>query len=643
MGTTPLRLQGVSGDIQEMTTGQEAYLAYLAGLQLAAATVSDPGMLTLSATGNTSIGTYSNTFYNQAVGTHPGTSLSIGTTNTTVYQKTGTASEAGANFHRPLQWDDTLTGIQQMDDTDFNTCVDRLISTIFTNEYPGAIRLGSSSPGGDWSTFISGVFSDTRTDGTTITYNLYKRATMTSPVAYLPCRIENTYDIRQMSAAEAQESFGQRAKTRIMSSADYIGAYQLRSSVAGAPTAGGTWLARGTATDTRNTTADVNYTRNSTVNYQGIYTRNSTSNFAGIYTRDSTVNYQGIYTRNSTNTFDGAYTRNSTNTFDGTYVGNYTTAFAGTYVGNYTTNFAGIYAGNYTTNFAGIYTRNSTSDYAGDFLGNFTGDYIGDYAGEFTGDYIGNYLGNFTGDYVGNFLGNYTGDFVGNTNYTRISTRISTRNRAVYRPPTYIAPYPSFPGGTSYYLGNFLGNFTGDFVGDTNYTRISTRDTTVNYAGIYTRDSTVNFAGIYSRNSTTNFASDYTRNSITIFTGDFLGNYTGDYVGDYIGNYTGDYVGDYLGNYSGTYTGDFLGNYTGTYTGDFLGNYTGTYTGDFLGNYTGDYVGNYLGNYTGDYVGDFLGNYTGDYVGDYLGNFAGETIQSANAVIETYTLYVRTA
>jgi hypothetical protein len=44
-----------------------------------------------------------------------------------------------------------------------------------------------------------------------------------------------------------------------MSSADNVGAYQLRSSAQGAPVAGGTWVARGTATDSRNTTAEINY------------------------------------------------------------------------------------------------------------------------------------------------------------------------------------------------------------------------------------------------------------------------------------------------------------------------------------------------------------------------------------------------
>lgn len=579
MGTTPLKLEGSDGDLKEMSTSEENYVAYLAGLHLAGLAKTDVGMLTDVSTSNTNIGSYSNTFYNQAVGTHPGSSLSIGTTTTTVYQKTGSVSETG---NRPFQWDDTLSGIQQMDDTDFNTCVDRLVSTIMTNEYPGTFRLGSASPGGDYSVFLSSIFSDTRADGTNVAYNIYQRDTMTAPTTTLPLKLINTFDIKEMTAAEAQTSFGQRAQNRIMSSTDAVGAYQLRSSAQGAPSAAGTWVARGTATDTRNTTTETAYTRDSNVDYTRLSTRNSTADYTANYTRTSTRTSQPDFTRLSTRTSQP----------------NFTTDFSAVYTRNSTADFTRLSTRtsqpNFTTVFSAVYTRNSTSDFIGDFTGNFTGDFIADY----------------TGDYTGNFLG----DFIGDTNFTRISTRTSVRNRLGHIVIHYQGNPPGRPGNVSHtihYHGDFAGNFTGDFVG------------LRHYSAIYTRNSILI--------SQPNFTNIFTRNSTTTFTGDFAGNFTGDYTGDFIADYAGDFLGNFIG--------DFAGNFTGNYIGDFIADYAG----NFLGNYVADYAGDFVGNFLGNYVGDFEGNFLGNYIGDFTGNFTGTTLSSSSTTVETYTLYVRRA
>lgn len=52
-----------------------------------------------------------------------------------------------------------------------------------------------------------------------------------------------------------------------------IGTHEIRSSADGAPTAPGTWVARGTATDTKQTTSQQLFTRDSTVNFQANYTK----------------------------------------------------------------------------------------------------------------------------------------------------------------------------------------------------------------------------------------------------------------------------------------------------------------------------------------------------------------------------------
>jgi len=652
MGTTPLRLEGSDGTMKEMTTAEENYLAYQAGLYLADLTTGAVATLTTTSTGATSIGTYTNTFFNEAVGTTAAQGITSGSTATTLYQKSGSVSEA--SIIRPLQWDGTLDGIQQMDDTDWNSQILRIMTTIFTNQYPGTFRLGSSSPGADYSVFITNVFSDTQTDGTTVNYNIYQRDTMAAPTAARAMKIKQSSPIQlqEMTDAEIKANYGLRVQNRIMSSLDYVGAYQLRTSAQGAPSAGGSWVARGTATDTKKTTADANYTRvstrDSTTNFTIVSTRVSTRDSTSNFTRDSTFNF----TRDSTSNF----TRNSTSDYIGDFTGNY----AGNYVGTRD------------------YTRNSTSDYLGDFTGNYIGNYIGDtdftrnstttFTGDFTGNYTGNYIGdtnftrNSTSDFLGNFVGNYTGDFIGDTNFTRTSTTNYTRtsyrilgqgdfNLRIYpgqnqfnvTAPAFFGniyqpnPGPLYFNGTSWYMGNFVGdfvgNFAGDFVGTRNYTRVSTRDTTINYTGDFTGD----YVG------TRDYTRDSTRNSTSDFVGDFTGNYVGtrDYTRDSTRNSTATFTGDFTGNYIGDtdFTRVSTRNSTSTFTGDFTGDYTGNFTGDYTGNFIGDYTGNFVGNYTGDFTGDYIGNFTGNYTGDY----AGETIQSSSTTVETYTLYVRYA
>ena len=616
MGNTPLRLEGSDGTMKEMTTAEENYLAYQAGLYLADLTTGAVATLTTTSTGATSIGTYTDTFFNEAVGTTAAQGITSGSTATTIYQKSGSVSETG--IVRPLQWDGTLDGIQQMDDTDWNAQILRIMTTIFTNQYPGTFRLGSSSPGADYSVFITTAFSDTQTDGTTVNYNIYQRDTMTAPTAARAMKIRQSSPIQlqEMTDAEIKANYGLRVQNRIMSSLDYVGAYQLRSSAQGAPSAGGLWVARGTATDTKKTTADANYTR--------VSTRDSTSNFI----RNSTA----VFTRDSTRDS----TRNSTSDYVGDFTGNYTGNYVGTrdYTRNSTSDYLGDFTGNYTGNYIGDtdFTRNSTSTFTGDFTGNYTGNYIGDT----------NFTRNSTSDFLGNFVGNYTGDFIGNTNFTRTSTRDSTRTsyRLLGQGDYNVRLYPgqnqwnvkypasAFYGGAAFYMqgsawyfgnfvGNFVGNFAGDFVGTRNYTRVSTRDTTINYTGDFTGD----YVG----------TRDYTRDSTRNSTSDFVGDFTGNYVG------TRDYTRDSTRNSTATFTGDFTGNYIGDtdFTRVSTRNSTTTFTGDFTGNYIGNYIGDYTGDFTGDYVGNFVGNYTGDY--------AGETIQSSSTTVETYTLYVRYA
>jgi hypothetical protein len=389
---TPIKLEGGTGDLKEMTTGEEAWLAYQCGLQLAASTTSDVAALTTTAGSNTNIGTYTNTFFNEAVGTHPGSSITSGSTATTVYQVIGTATEAGADFHRPIRWNGT--GFEEMDDTELNALADRLLGLVFANNYPGDYQLASSSPGVTYDTHIAGVFSDTRTDGTNISYNIYQRQSMVSPPSEVKCvKVFNdttSFDgLKEMSNTEIAYTLGQRMKTRIMSSANNIGAYQLRSSAAGAPSDPGTWAARGTATDTKNTTSDVDYSATYSAVYSAVYTRDRTENFVGNYTRDRTENFVGNYTNPDAINYQRI---RITSRLKLTPVFDNQTPYPGYlyYIGNYLGDYLG------------------PASYAGDYVGNFVGNYDGDYVGNFLGDYEGNYEGNYLGNYLGETIGSGT-------------------------------------------------------------------------------------------------------------------------------------------------------------------------------------------------------------------------------------------
>ena len=398
---TPIKLDGSDGDIKEFTTNEENYLAYQIGLRLAAAAKNTPGSLNdIQQGGATTVGTYTDTSFDQAVGTHPESGITTTTTNTSLYQNPGSGTETGDNFKRPIHWNTALTpdAIQEMTDTNFNACIDRLLSTVFTNDYPGTFELASSAPSGDYTAEISNIFTDTRTDGTTVNYSIFKRRTMTAPTTVRSIAIkrddestkpDNFAGLQEMTDAEITETFGERAKTRIVAS--LIGTYQLRSSADGVPTDSGTWVAKGTATDTRQEKGDVDYTRNSTItsvdSFAGDYTGDFTGNYVGEYAQDFVGDFTGNFSGNyiGANTSTRESTRNSLSyTFDGPIY--YTGNFTGNYVG--IADYASTSTRNSTDTFTGNYSSTSTRNSTDDFVGNYGQDYVGDYVGDYTGSTI---------------------------------------------------------------------------------------------------------------------------------------------------------------------------------------------------------------------------------------------------------------
>ena len=624
---TPLKSLN-STSIKEFSTSEENYIAHQIGLHLGAADSSEVSSIN-KITGGTTIGSYTNTFFNQAVGTHPSTSITTGSTVTPLKQTSGTAAETDSDVYGPVMWVDSSavsqTGFKIMPDADLNAAIDRYLSTIFTNNYPGTYQLGSSSPGGTYSVHLANAFTDTRTDGTSVQYNIYKKTSGSAPTTVRPMFVEDSADgggikLREMNDRQIQYSFGQRAKTR-SAAAGSIGSYQLRSSAQGAPSDAGTWVAKGTAVDTKQTTSQQVFTRDSTVNFQANYTKAYTSNYATNYTKLSQINYQSVSQINYTNLYERTFTRNASESFTVPYTKAYTkayekaytTAYAGTYIrrytGTYTNNFATNYVSNtdvnytpnytraYTGTYNKIYTSNYVTNYQTNFIRNnnvnYTTAYAGTYQRMYTSNYVTNYVSvtdvgyqrGYTGTYNKIYTSNYLRNFLRTTDVAYV--RRFVRNTDVaYVSPAFQAGYE----GSSFAI-NYQRRYTGEYqrqfgTGYQNNFQAGYQQNFLNYFNTgYQRVYTNIFARFYASAVSENFAVTYQRN----FTSTFLNYFDRTYLG--LANYNRLYETNYVPNYQGP--GSFTLNYQRNYTGEFIVNYVNaaTYTGEGVQPGAGQVVG----------------------------------------------------
>ena len=446
MSSTLMKLFNASGDLDVMTTAEEYYAAYQAGTWLATnLTSSIPGAITVgTAAGNErAVGTFTNTFFNENVGTHPASSITSGTTNTTLKQTNPSYDPTAlTNFRRPVTWDTSSGGLKELTDAEMNTVCDRLLAYIMVNEWHGAnMRIATSTPT-NYTSLEGNFASDTQSgDGTVTNYTIYKKTgAVTAPTAARAVYLKRasypsgTYQgVAEMTDTEIQVTFGSWIATRMVAADDQVGRYLLTTSTPAGLGYGGTWQSSGTMTDTKDTTSEVDYS----ADYIGTYTRVSTDDFTGNFignyvgSNDFTFTYQ----RTTETVFSATYTRTSTTTST-------TTLFARTFGGqpsNPSTQFFGrgkqaFDAMNPNPNVVlygrggwGLaYQRGQLAFAYARFTGNFTGNYVGNYTGNFIGDYLGNYVNEnaeftrdstavFTGDFTGNYAGNYTGNYIGTT------------------------------------------------------------------------------------------------------------------------------------------------------------------------------------------------------------------------------------
>jgi len=414
---TPITSANFQG-LQEMTAGEiNQYLSYVITNKFATDTdgtgTAELNVDTSNALTGTSIGTWTNTIRNDAIGTHP---TAGATTDTTYYFKQVTAAASESITNRPVGWD---SSIKEFNDSAIDTDVlDKVIEDMVTSTgyTVGQYSLAASAPaGGTWTS--RATITDSNQGGSTNLYLWQKTAPTTSANSDLSSlKLEGT-NVKMMTVAEIEQMVP-NFRNRIIDSG--VGTYKLQAS---AP-AGGTWVQMGDSlVDTRQQVASENYA--------GTYTGNFTGNYTGYYSNTFAGNYSGNYVGSyvGAKTYSGSYT----GSFSGAYAGNYvgTSAYAGAYAGAYArteaytlfySGFAGgtnYYTGYYTGFYTGFYTgaKTYTGYYTGAYNQNFTGYYVGTsaYAGTYSGTYTGYYSNTFAGTYSGSYANNFTGNYAGDT------------------------------------------------------------------------------------------------------------------------------------------------------------------------------------------------------------------------------------
>lgn len=381
--------------LQEMTEGEiNQYLSYVITNKFASDTdgtgTAELNVDTANALTGTSIGTWTNTIRNDAIGTHPTAGT---TTDTTYYFKQVTAAASESITNRPVGWD---SAIKEYTDAGLDTDIlDKVIEDMVTSTgyTVGQYSLAASAPaGGTWTS--RATITDSNQGGSTNLYLWQKTAPSTAANSDLASLKLDGTNVKMMSAAEIEQMVP-NFRNRIIDSG--IGTYKLQASAPGT----GTWVQMGDdLTDTRQEIASENYA--------GTYT----GAFSGNYVGDYVGSYVGA------KTYSGSYT----GTFSGDYAGNYvgTSAYAGAYAGDYArteaytifySGFAGgtnYYTGYYTGFYTGYYegAKTYTGTYTGNYNRNFTGNYVGTsaYSGTYSGTYTGYYSNTFSGTYAGNTI-----------------------------------------------------------------------------------------------------------------------------------------------------------------------------------------------------------------------------------------------
>ena len=629
-----------------------------------------------------SIGSYVDTFYEQAVGTHPGTSLSVGSTTTSLSMMDSTGPDFNEVPELPLLAVDSSGDIYEMDSASGIKFGIRLAEEVHSNEMHGSFRLSSTRPSADYVEWDATVFTDTLANGS-VPYSIWRKNIFASgssatdhltatPASFLlRLKDSDAPDIQEMDAAECRSTLTTLLLAGMEASG--VGSYQLRSSSQGAPTDSGTWVARGTAIDTRNTTQNLQYTTQQytspqfTRQYSGQYTTQFTGqSFADVPTQFAGIR-QVAFSGNRSYAAQYAGSRNFAAPYAGSrpYSGQYTSA---------PTNFSGTrqFAG--SRNFAGQYTGN-TQYFAGTTSGQFAGNRQFTGARQFIRYFQTQYSGARGGYYP--FSGSYTG--IVYTPYNAVYFRpVGFNSQATFSGSTTYTGFtpgnPGFqnPGSVDYVdLGGFLGGgpVAVFYAGNTNPPNAGTNNSSTVPNSRTEYYSSIGYETQYFSGTTASpgyFSGS--RAGIAYFSGNYLGPASATYAGNrqftgagqFAGNRNANFAGNrqFAGtrNYAAQYT-SAPANFSGTrqfagsrpYADNYAGsrNYAAPYSGSrqYLGNFIGPQSGQFTGivptTYTAQYTTQFSGQYSSNYTSQYSNQYTGETLVALSTTIETYTLYCK--
>lgn len=470
------------------------------------------------------------------VGGHPTTNTS---TTYTLYQNIWSAdtNTSISDTGRTLQTISSggVQRIQAMTDAEIrNDVVSNVVSSMI-NGGQGAYWLGTSAPvdGGTW--VVRSTLVDTYSTAggyTSTTYYLYQKTTNSGLGTTRPLKRVTGNQIQEMTNAEILQ-LTPYVKDYIRLTG--IGTYFIGTTAPGT----GTWIARGSFTDTRNVLTDDSYSGSYLGTFTGAFTGQYTGAFSGSYQGGYTGAFTGIYAGSYLSTFTGDYV----GTFTGQFTGGYTRAFSGNYTGTYNASYAGSYTGSWANSFArlftgaytsSIYTREFSSSYTGSYAAPYTGTA---YAGTYTIGFISSYLSG--GAVLQTWSGTYTGPYTGGY--------VNPYNSATYE-GTYTGGY-----NTGFIVSTFGGNYQGSF------STLFTGTWTGFFAG--SRQNT--FGGSYNQT----FTGSYNNTFSKPFTGIYSRLFTGTYTGVYSQGFTGAYVGTYNQAFSGVYGNSFSRLFTGAYSG----------------------------------------------------------------------------
>ena len=281
----PLKIDTLTNPVsfKEMSDADYDYLTHIILTQFAA---SNTGVGTVSSNSSfTLIGTFSDTYRPYAVNAHP-----IGTDITTVtynfYQDYNVATE---NLVRTVHYSAGANTFEQDDSTLNNTSISSALANL-TNYGVGSYSLSPTAPvDGTW--VAERTIQNTTTAANNVTY-LWRKTVATTPTTVRSLKVNSSspISVKEMSDAEIQ-TLTERLRNQIVTTG--IGKYVVQNT---APVSGGTWVTRGSAfSDTREITANTNYTGAYSGNYTGAYTRFFAGSIGGYFSGTYTGFYSGAY------------------------------------------------------------------------------------------------------------------------------------------------------------------------------------------------------------------------------------------------------------------------------------------------------------------------------------------------------------